>query len=121
MASGKSRGLRILEEWRIQNSSLRINRSDQKISQELTTLPSLRVEGQCSKGAPYKLHTNRENHATQQVSGYAYEGPVGQGALLSSALWTKLVAKFEKKQEVGVGCRTMAMTNGPYCRLNRLT
>jgi hypothetical protein len=91
------------------------------IAQAQTTLTSLMVEGQCIKGAPYKLHTNRENHATQQVSGYAYEGPVGQGALLSSALWTKPVAECEKKREVDVGCWTMLMINGPYCRLNRLT
>lgn len=56
------------------------------IAQAQTTQTSLMVEGQCSKGAPCKLHTNHENHGTQQVSGYVYEGPVGQGALLSIAL-----------------------------------
>jgi hypothetical protein len=54
------------------------------MAQAQTTLTSPLVEGQCSNGAPYKLQTYRENHQGQQVSGYAYEGPVGQGTVLSS-------------------------------------
>lgn len=42
------------------------------------------MEGTCANGAAYKLQSYRVVHNEQPVTGYAYEGPVGQGTVLSS-------------------------------------
>ena len=71
------------------------------VAQAQTTLTSPLVEGQCSNGAVYKLQTYQQHHAGQQVKGYAYEGPLGQGTVLSTvplAQAKRLVCK-----EPGVG------------------
>jgi hypothetical protein len=42
------------------------------------------VEGQCTNGDTYKLQSYRQDQDGRQVNGYAYEGPLGQGTVLSS-------------------------------------
>lgn len=42
------------------------------------------VEGQCANGVTYKLQSYRQDQDGRQVNGYAYEGPLGQGTVLSS-------------------------------------
>ena len=40
--------------------------------------------GQCANGDTYKLQSYRQDQGGLQVNGYAYEGPLGQGTVLSS-------------------------------------
>ena len=42
------------------------------------------IEGKCANGDSYKLQSFRQGQNGQQVNGYAYEGPLGKGSLLSS-------------------------------------
>ena len=42
------------------------------------------MEGKCTNGADYKLQSYRMELAGLPVNGYAYEGPLGQGTILSS-------------------------------------
>lgn len=70
-------------------------------AQTQTTLTSPLVEGQCSNGAAYKLQTYQEHQAGQLVKGYAYEGPLGHGTVLSTVPMDR--AKRLVCKEAGVG------------------
>ena len=59
------------------------------------------MEGTCANGAPYKLQSYRVVHNEQSVTGYAYEGPLGQGTVLSSVSVEQ--AKRHVCKESGVG------------------
>lgn len=71
------------------------------LAQAQTTLTSHLVEGQCSNGAAYKLQTYQHHHEGQVVKGYAYEGPLGQGTVLSTVPLDQ--AKRQVCKEPGVG------------------
>jgi hypothetical protein len=71
------------------------------MAQAQTTLTSPLMEGQCSNGAAYKLQTYQQHLAGQQVKGYAYEGPMGQGTVLSTVPLDQ--AKRLVCKETGVG------------------
>lgn len=71
------------------------------VAQAQTVLTSPLEEGQCSNGAAYKLQTYQQQHAGQQVKGYAYEGPLGQGTVLSTVSLDQ--AKRLVCKEPGVG------------------
>ncbi len=71
------------------------------VAQAQTTLTSPLVEGQCSNGVAYKLQTYQQHHAGQLVKGYAYEGPLGQGTVLSAVPMDQ--AKRLVCKEPGVG------------------
>ena len=70
-------------------------------AQAPATWTSPLMEGTCVNGAPYKLQSCRAVHNEQSVTGYAYEGPLGQGTVLSSVSVEQ--AKRHVCKESGVG------------------
>ncbi len=59
------------------------------------------VEGKCANGESYKLQSYRQDQGGQPVNGYAYEGPLGQGTVLSSLTLDQ--AKRHVCKDPGVG------------------
>jgi hypothetical protein len=53
-------------------------------AQAPATWTSPLMEGTCANGAPYKLQSYRVEQSEKPAVGYAYEGPLGQGTVLSS-------------------------------------
>ena len=59
------------------------------------------MEGTCANGAPYKLQSYRVEQSGQPADGYAYEGPLGQGTVLSSVSVDQAKRHVCKESDVG--------------------
>jgi hypothetical protein len=70
-------------------------------AQAPTTWTSPLMEGTCTNGAPYKLQSYRVEHSEKLAVGYAYEGPLGQGTVLSSVSVEQAKRHVCKESAVG--------------------